>query len=183
MGHTCGLARPWWVNYVEDYDIWNKKLVHTDEINAYLHALPKTVEAWSYLSRPGQFEYALDMGQGIMMQIRYQTDQLVAMANSGGAWGLRVGIVNGPFFTTSEVGHELAKTHDVGIVWSVRKDGKMAFGLRSIGDIDVSKIAAKYGGGGHKNSAGFELRDFDGLSLIKDILSAGPEYKISRCVS
>lgn len=29
--------------------------------------------------------------------------------------------------------------------------------LRSIGDIDVSEIAKQYGGGGHKNSAGFKL--------------------------
>ena len=29
--------------------------------------------------------------------------------------------------------------------------------LRSIGDIDVSKIAQKYGGGGHKNAAGFNI--------------------------
>jgi phosphoesterase RecJ-like protein len=27
--------------------------------------------------------------------------------------------------------------------------------LRSIGDFDVSKIALEFGGGGHKNAAGF----------------------------
>jgi phosphoesterase RecJ-like protein len=33
--------------------------------------------------------------------------------------------------------------------------GKYKFSLRSKGDIDVSKIAQKYGGGGHLNAAGF----------------------------
>jgi nanoRNase/pAp phosphatase (c-di-AMP/oligoRNAs hydrolase) len=30
-----------------------------------------------------------------------------------------------------------------------------AYSLRSIGDFDVSELAKRYGGGGHKNSAGF----------------------------
>jgi phosphoesterase RecJ-like protein len=38
--------------------------------------------------------------------------------------------------------------------------------LYSIGDVDVARIAARYGGGGHRNAAGFGvalgdwLRDF-----------------------
>jgi nanoRNase/pAp phosphatase (c-di-AMP/oligoRNAs hydrolase) len=83
-------------------------------------------------------------------------------------------VVNGPFFTTSEVGAELAKTHDVALIWSIRKDGKMSVGLRSQGDIDVSKIAQKFGGGGHKNSAGFEVEARFGLSMFKSIITAGP---------
>ena len=35
------------------------------------------------------------------------------------------------------------------------EDGNYKFSLRSKGDIDVSKIALRYGGGGHKNAAGF----------------------------
>ena len=31
--------------------------------------------------------------------------------------------------------------------------------LRSIGDIDVGEIAKQYGGGGHKNAAGFKLTE------------------------
>lgn len=31
------------------------------------------------------------------------------------------------------------------------------FSLRSVGDFDVSEIARKYGGGGHKNAAGFRV--------------------------
>ena len=35
------------------------------------------------------------------------------------------------------------------------EDGNYKFSLRSKGDLDVSKIALKYGGGGHQNAAGF----------------------------
>ena len=33
--------------------------------------------------------------------------------------------------------------------------GKRIWSLRSIGDFDVSAVASKLGGGGHKNAAGF----------------------------
>ena len=50
-------------------------------------------------------------------------------------------------------------------------DGNYKFSLRSKGEIDVSKIALKYGGGGHKNAGGFsgkkELLDkiIEGIEL------------------
>jgi nanoRNase/pAp phosphatase (c-di-AMP/oligoRNAs hydrolase) len=31
------------------------------------------------------------------------------------------------------------------------------FSLRSLGDFDVSEIAKEFGGGGHKNAAGFKV--------------------------
>lgn len=60
---------------------------------------------------------------------------------------------------TSEVGHLLAKdytTCGIGIV--VIKDneaGNYKVSLRSIGEVDVSATAKMYGGGGHKNAAGY----------------------------
>jgi len=44
--------------------------------------------------------------------------------------------------------------------------GKYKFSLRSKGDFDVSKIALRYGGGGHKNAAGFVGQ----LDLIDEII-------------
>lgn len=46
----------------------------------------------------------------------------------------------------------------VALGWWQRFDGKFQFSLRSRGDIDVSEIAKKFGGGGHKNAAGFQLK-------------------------
>jgi len=37
------------------------------------------------------------------------------------------------------------------------KDGRIRCSLRSKGGVDVSKIAAKFGGGGHKSAAGAYL--------------------------
>lgn len=162
-------ARPWWVDYVEDYDLWTKKLPMIDAISAFLHALPKTTEVWDGLHNGDiSFEKAVSIGSGMLEHQRYQVSALLEIANSVGAWGLRVGIVNAPYFMSSDLGKALADTHDVGMTWYQRKDGKFVFSLRSNdkGDIDVSKIAIRMGGGGHKHSAGFEMNQSAGLSWL-----------------
>lgn len=57
----------------------------------------------------------------------------------------------------SEVGHELAnQSGTFGLVWYMGADNRIKCSLRSNGEYDVSSIAKVFGGGGHKNAAGFE---------------------------
>ena len=54
----------------------------------------------------------------------------------------------------------------------VLTEDKIDFELRSTGDFDVSKIAVKYGGGGHMNAAGFpgeNFLDFNSIIMEKII--------------
>ena len=55
------------------------------------------------------------------------------------------------------MGHQLAgmSPSKIGAVWFETGDGQISVSLRSVGNADVSKIAARYGGGGHKHAAGF----------------------------
>lgn len=55
------------------------------------------------------------------------------------------------------------KGYDIVLIWNI-KGNKMYCSLRSK-DIDVSKIAEKYGGGGHKNASGF-VGDYSFLEKI-----------------
>lgn len=58
----------------------------------------------------------------------------------------------------SELGHEVAKLSGTyGLIWSVGEAGRVRCSLRSEGDYDVSRLARLFGGGGHRNAAGFEL--------------------------
>ena len=58
----------------------------------------------------------------------------------------------------SEAGNKLAdKSGTFGATWCTGDSGKIFFSLRSIGSYDVSEIARYYGGGGHKNAAGFNI--------------------------
>ena len=70
---------------------------------------------------------------------------------------------NAPSFLASDLGHELAnKSGTFGLVWSMAGDGQVHCSLRSNGNYDVSAIAKAFGGGGHRNAAGFST-DIDTL--------------------
>lgn len=63
--------------------------------------------------------------------------------------------VNSPVHQ-SEVGHELAnKSGSFGVAWYLDEDNTVRCSIRSNGDYDVSAIAKAFGGGGHRNAAGF----------------------------
>jgi nanoRNase/pAp phosphatase (c-di-AMP/oligoRNAs hydrolase) len=66
--------------------------------------------------------------------------------------------VNSPFFA-SELGHELAKMSPskIAVVWHRASDG-IKVSLRSTGNVDVAKLAKKYGGGGHPKAAAFRIK-------------------------
>jgi oligoribonuclease NrnB/cAMP/cGMP phosphodiesterase (DHH superfamily) len=66
----------------------------------------------------------------------------------------------------SEVGHHAVKQgYDIGFIW--RQIGtKINCSLRSEGDVDVSEIAKKFGGGGHKNASGVEFNSYDEMIKV-----------------
>ena len=60
----------------------------------------------------------------------------------------------------SIVGHELAKRAAFGEPWGLvyrLHSRRVDVSLYSIGGLDVSRIAKEYGGGGHRNAAGFSV--------------------------
>jgi nanoRNase/pAp phosphatase (c-di-AMP/oligoRNAs hydrolase) len=60
----------------------------------------------------------------------------------------------------SAIGHELAKRAAFGPAWGLvyRVAGdRVDVSIYSVGDLDVSRVAARFGGGGHRNAAGFHL--------------------------
>jgi oligoribonuclease NrnB/cAMP/cGMP phosphodiesterase (DHH superfamily) len=200
-------TRPWYVDYVEDRDLWNWALPDSKAVNAYLMSLPQTIEAWSALDIL-KVEYAEQIGVGILRHVDRYVQEAVAEAQLGDWYTsgapefsscfecYTVAVVNVPYMNCSEVGHELAKKARVGMTWFERADGQIQFSLRSIGDIDVSRIAKLYGGGGHKNAAGFRMSLQEGRNLIDTILRrtmtqeqmnkcldamAGIEYPGPRC--
>lgn len=64
---------------------------------------------------------------------------------------------------TSEAGNYISKSEqiDFAVLWRYHNPSKDFYvSLRSTGDIDVSAIAKSFGGGGHKNAAGFSTKIF-----------------------
>jgi uncharacterized protein len=179
--------RPWFVNYVEDRDLWNWKLPNSRAICAYLGTLPFTIGAWEDLFGINQ-EDALVLGEGALANIQHFVRETVKNARQGRLAGYNINILNCTYLNCSEIGNELAKTADFSLTWFERKDDTVQFSLRSIGDRDVSRIAKRFGGGGHKNAAGFELNIRRGRELIDAIVSRAEEKgrdldkNFGRCV-
>lgn len=184
-----GTAVPMLIRYIDDYDRWQFKL---EDTKAFIKALwsyaPWSFEQW-------RDNFALDSDaygtvyEGLALlrdhnqkvaavvrdatrgcSIRFDDDRLGALApwDCRGYWFCNGLAANCPPHLTSDVGHELATLSGTfGLCWYYTKDGTIACSLRSNGDYDVSAIAKVFGGGGHKNAAGFTTDTITLLEWLK----------------
>lgn len=170
-----GLPAPMIVLYVQAMDLWRLKAYpKLGEVTACLNSHPFDFDLWTEFLDADQAELIAAMAsEGASIQ-RAQMKNIHEIIESGSheikIAGRKVPAVNVPKFMSSAaagilaVGQPFAACYHLG-------DGYVDFSLRSTKDIgeDVSKIAALYGGGGHKHAAGFSIK-YDG-SEIADALS------------
>ncbi len=143
------------VRYVQDRDLWQWALPQSKEVNAYIGACEFTFEEWDSLGTQYYDDLAM-YGESILLYQKKVIDQAVANANEIELAGHKVLTVNTTVLF-SEIAGKLAENRPFGTAWFIRKDGKMQWSLRSRdGGVDVSEIAKQFGGGGHRNAAGFE---------------------------
>lgn len=157
--------RPAIIDYVEDRDLWKFTLPRSRDIAANLFSYDYTFENWDMC------DLAISCGQGFAdegaaIERKHHKDvaELVqAFRRSMVIGGQLVPVANVPYTLTSDAGHLMCSQPHEGYrapfaacYWDT--PAGRVFSLRSIeGGYDVSKIAAQYGGGGHKNAAGFTM--------------------------
>ena len=149
-----GQARPWIVDYVEDRDLWRHKLPNGPAVNAYISTLPYVFETWYSVSRQS-LESIVPLGYVVEDKIRQYVIETAKSARRVFFEGHDVPCVNAPITDISELVGFLSNGEYFAIGWHQGKDAIFRYSLRSRGDFDVSELAKKYGGGGHKNAAGF----------------------------
>lgn len=148
--------------YIEDLDIWKWKLPYTAEIISYLSLYDFNFSVWSRMvEKIGKNEERKKIVRDGKIMIKYRdsiVQKIVKEAEAVRFEGRNVLAVNSSDRTlVSYIGNELAKKHPpFSVIWFSRQE-KLFVSLRSIKGFDVSKIAQKYGGGGHKTAAGFCL--------------------------
>lgn len=151
----------WLVDYVEDRDLWKNKLFRSKEVNAWISCVPMTFDAWDALSAMSIADVA-SRGDYILTYQRIYGERAIANARPASISGHDVLVVNLPYMNCSEyLGWLADRNPDVPFVvgYFMRGDGKWQMSLRSRGEFDVSEIAKQFGGGGHKNAAGFQSDD------------------------
>jgi hypothetical protein len=144
--------------YVEDQDLWRWKLPDSEAVNAAIYSHPRQLEVWDELAR-APIERLVAEGIPIARAQRMEVERALLGAHPITVGGLRIEAVNA-LFHRALIGHELAlrALHGppCGAVYRLSGRG-VDCSLYSIGDFDVSTLAARYGGGGHRNAAGFHV--------------------------
>ena len=156
---NLGIRDNWLVNAVEDRDIWRFQHEGTKEIIAYLATLPMTLEAWDEVFKLGK-EKTVSRGEAIVSYIEMFGSRACKTARFETVAGHKVPTLNIQYMNCSDHLHALHEKHpDVPFVvgYFRRSDGLWQIALRSVGDFDVSEIAKKMGGGGHKNASGAQI--------------------------
>jgi oligoribonuclease NrnB/cAMP/cGMP phosphodiesterase (DHH superfamily) len=164
-----GTPIPLVLQYVEDNDIWRNVLPEYREFKIALDQYPMTFETWDNLNTSLKNENNLInfIAKGAILA-KYE-DKLVASMIAGRELvsfeGHTVYAVNTNRNFRDLVGNQLALMNEdegrtaFGIVY-YHKSGVITMSLRSHGDVDVSKMAQKYGGGGHKNASAIRVNSF-----------------------
>ncbi len=156
-----GRKIPLFLRYVEDNDIWRFRLPHARELSPVVFLLDFDFKDWSrfirrFEDKNGRKEI-FKQGRIILGYEGKIIKSVVERATLVKFEGYKTLAANSAILE-SEIGHLLTKKlPPLGIVWRQRKD-QITVSLRSNGKIDVSKLAKKYGGGGHRKASGFGFK-------------------------
>lgn len=164
--HT-GALEPLLVTYAEDYDLWRKELNYCEEINRYISSYEFNFENWENISLAlvDTPHYITAVGTALM---RFQTKQIRDFIKGAKHQitirGVPVPALNCPEVWASEAGNILSSEVDTYAACYRWTPKGWSFSLRSHdGGMDVSKVAQSFGGGGHRNAAGFKVNHLEDL--------------------
>ena len=143
-------------------DIWKLELPDVFAVAMVVNSIEQDFDTWTKLARDFDNDSTRNkqIEQGKIM-LKYENKLMDEMMDSNKEIvkfeGHETYAVNAPHVFASQMGNALCKEKPpIAIVWQ-RSGGKLEVSLRSDGSIDVSEIAKKYGGGGHKAAAGFKV--------------------------
>ena len=152
------------VKHVEDRDLWRFKLPNTKAFCAALKLqMGKRTEAEKLKYADALIDmdgrtYRQMLEEGDLL-LEYQDALILSICSKAYLKTFNDQLfmfVNAPRELASEVGNFLCDVHDLPACVYHMDGTKIMVSLRSRNDLlDVSEVAQKYGGGGHRNAAGF----------------------------
>ena len=151
------ISIPRLLEYVQDRDLWRKAMPYSDEHTAWRRSYPHDFDTWTSLEGRTRGKQWIAEGQAILRSEQKQIEARVSQAVETEVGGYTILAANETQHF-SEVAGELAQNsfYPFGACYFIRGDGLKQWSLRSIGEFDVSEVAKLYGGGGHRNAAGFQ---------------------------
>ena len=145
---------------IQDRDLWKWKIPGSNNVLNYLEVHGDDVTTWDEILPLRGFIYR--DGEIISRYQQRLIDKAISRDDTRivNIDGHRVILLNSTVFP-SEIGSSLCEKHgkevDYSMTYTINANGLACLSIRSIGDFDVSKIALKYGGRGHRNAAGAKV--------------------------
>jgi len=152
--------RPLLLGHVEDRDLWRFKLPGTREIQAFVFSHAYTFEKWDKLMSADQVQLLQMTAAGAAIERKHHKDvaELVTVCKRRLVIGGHdVPAASLPYTMSSDAGALMAQGEPFAACYWDTAEHRV-FSLRSADEgLDVSEIAAQYGGGGHARAAGFRV--------------------------
>jgi|ERR1700733_10920898 len=153
---------PAFLLYVEDYDIWLHKH-KSKELYMYLNFIERNFFSWDKTINDFQDKKKREemLTKGELLRdyedkvIDHNIKENARLVSFEGYTVYCINTLDIPSVIAQKL---IARQPPFAIVWEEKSDGHVHIHLRGIGDIDLIKIAEKYGGGGHRLAAAFRLK-------------------------
>ena len=148
---------PLFLQYVEDRDLWKFQLKDSKACSVGLQSILLNVHEYETFINQNSVDSFIIAGKTILSYQEVQIDKILAQdIQTITIAGYEIPCINHTdAFTLSEVCGRLSKEKPFAACY-FDEGNKRIFSLRSRDDgVDVSEIAKKYGGGGHRQAAGF----------------------------
>ncbi|MEK7121055.1 MAG: DHHA1 domain-containing protein [Patescibacteria group bacterium] len=161
---------PEFIKHISDYDLWEFKMNGTKEINLFLKIIPMDFESWDKIADDmedtDKKSSIVNTGKTIATYRDNLAEKIIERGIKEVSFeNYKAYCVNAPNLPelADIIGNALArKSPPFAIIWAENRE-YVGVSLRGDGSVDVSKLAEKYGGGGHHDAAGFRVSNINNL--------------------
>lgn len=154
---------PLMIQCIEDRDLWRFALPYSRAFSLFLKSHPHNLDVWTGIAETMAAlpQDVIDEAMAIERFYDRQIADIIPTATfkTIGKWK-GIPVAHAPYAFASDVAHQLLKKHPDAPFAAVVVDayGGRTWSLRSEdGRQDVSEVAKQFGGGGHRNAAGFRV--------------------------
>jgi oligoribonuclease NrnB/cAMP/cGMP phosphodiesterase (DHH superfamily) len=153
-----GKQPPRFLEYIQDRDLWRWKLPYSKEFASAFDMVDFSYEEYEKFLTDSAVDDAQERGAYILAYSKTVISKIAKHAAPRKIGGKDVLVVNSPHWM-SEIGNALSPKCDYALIWYYDHDTRQVkVSLRAHhDDADVSEVAKRFGGGGHRKAAGFAL--------------------------
>ncbi len=164
-----GKDAPRLIRFIEDRDLWRWEIPYSKEFSAAFDMVPYDFEEFDKYLDDSSVDSAQERGAYILAYSKTVISKIAKKAAARKMGGKDVLVVNSSHWM-SEIGNALSPRCDFSVIWYYdHETNQVKVSLRAHhDDSDVSEVAKRFGGGGHKKAAGFVLQQDVSIESIFD---------------